>query len=37
MTEPLPKRVCFDNEGIPRHHKRSTGRRLAVTHGDGEA
>ena len=36
MSELSLKRVCFANQGTPRRHKRSTERRLAVTHGDGE-
>jgi len=32
----ITKRVCFDNEGTPRRHRRSIGRRLALTHGDSE-
>jgi len=36
MSEPSPKRACFANEGTPRYHRTSTGRRLAVTHGNVE-
>ena len=37
MTEPSPKRVTLQQWGTPRRYRRSTGRRLAVTHSDGEA
>ena len=36
MSEPVPKCAQLDNEGTLRHHRTSQGRRLAVTHGDGE-
>ena len=36
MSKPVPKSVRLDNEGTPRGPRRSQGRRLAVTRGDGE-
>ena len=35
MSELVPKRARLTNEETPRCHKRSQGRQLAVTNGEG--
>ena len=37
MSEPAPKRARLTDEGTPRRHRRSRGRRLAVTDGEGSS
>ena len=37
MSEPAPKRAWITEEGTPKRHRRSKGRRLAVTDGEGSS
>ena len=37
MSKPVPKRAWLTDEGTPRRHRRSRGRRLAVTDGEGSS